>query len=95
MACRCPVVSTKVGGPIDIIVNGKNGYLVEIGDSSALAAKSMSVLGLDLAAWEAMSEAALATATRYSWDDATDLFEQALQRQLGANHQSPASTMGG
>ena len=93
MACRCPVVSTKVGGSIDVIVNGKNGYLVEIGDSFALATKSMSVLGLDLAAWEAMSEAALATATRYSWDDATDLLEEVLERQLGANQQSPASIM--
>jgi glycosyltransferase involved in cell wall biosynthesis len=32
MACRCPVVSTSVGGPMDIIEPGRNGYLVPVGD---------------------------------------------------------------
>ena len=36
MACRCPVVSTSVGGPIDIIESGRNGYLVPIGDEERL-----------------------------------------------------------
>jgi hypothetical protein len=30
------------------------------------------------AEWRRLSDAALATATRYSWDDATDLLEAAL-----------------
>ncbi|MGQ4650681.1 glycosyltransferase [Lyngbya aestuarii] len=78
MACRCPVLSTQVGGPVDIIENGVNGYLVPIEDHNALAKHLVKVLSLSDAEWQAMSNAAYATATRYTWDDATDLFEAAL-----------------
>ena len=84
MACRCPVVSTSVGGPIDIIENGRNGFLVPIGDAEALAERLVDVLNLDEARWRAMSDAALATATNYTWDDATDHFEKALYEITGA-----------
>jgi len=79
MACRCPVVSTRVGGPEDIIEQGVNGYLVDVGDSDALAAAAVRVLSGGADAWRKMSDAAYATATRYSWDDATSLFESALE----------------
>ena len=46
MACRCPVVSTAVGGPLDIIENGSNGYLVSIEDATALAEKLVHVFNL-------------------------------------------------
>ena len=78
MACRCPVVSTNVGGPADIIQSGWNGYLVPVGDAEALADRLVDVLNLDESEWRAMSDAALATATRYTWDDATDLLESVL-----------------
>ena len=78
MACRCPVVSTSVGGAIDIIENGRNGYLVAIGDEGGLADRLARVLTLDDARWRVMSEAALATVSHYTWDDATDLLENAL-----------------
>ena len=82
MACRCPVVSTSVGGPIDIIEPGQNGYLVPVGDAEALADRLVDVLGLDDARWRAMSDAALATATCFTWDKATDLMERALQNVI-------------
>jgi glycosyltransferase involved in cell wall biosynthesis len=85
MACRCPVVSTRVGGPIDIIECGRNGYLVPVGDVEALADRLIEVLSLDNAQWQTMSGAAFATATRYTWDDATDLLEQALREIVGAH----------
>lgn len=78
MACRCPVVSTKVGGPLDIIRDGVNGYLVDTGDHEALGRRLVDVLSLDEAGWLEMSNAALATVTNYTWDDATDLLEAAL-----------------
>jgi glycosyltransferase involved in cell wall biosynthesis len=78
MACRVPVVSTRVGGPVDLIRDGENGYLVSIGDSNALADRVIRVLSLESAAWQRMSDNAYATAMRYTWDDATDLFESAL-----------------
>jgi glycosyltransferase involved in cell wall biosynthesis len=79
MACRCPVVSTNTGGPADFIRSGWNGYLVPVGDAEALADRLVDVLSLNEAEWRAMSDAALATATDYTWDDATDLLEAALR----------------
>ena len=82
MACRCPVVSTSVGGPIDIIESGRNGYLVPVGDAEALADRLVDVLSLDDARWCAMSDAALATATCNTWDTATDLMESTLHNVI-------------
>ena len=79
MACRCPVVSTRVGGPMDIIEEGVNGHLVNVGDEGTLADRVSRVLGLPQEDWTRMSEAAYRTAASYSWDDATDLFEKALE----------------
>lgn len=82
MACRCPVVSTQVGGPLDTIKEGVNGYLVPLGDSTALANQLVHVLTLPEAEWQAMSDAAYDTATQYTWDDATELFEAALHTAI-------------
>jgi glycosyltransferase involved in cell wall biosynthesis len=78
MACRCPVVSTSVGGPMDIIENGVNGFLVDVDDAASLARRTLEVLALTDYEWNVMSAAAEATAHRYSWDDAADLLESAL-----------------
>jgi glycosyltransferase involved in cell wall biosynthesis len=79
MACRCPVVSTDAGGPADFVKSGWNGYLVPVGDVEALANRLVDVLRRDEAEWRAMSDAALATARQYTWDDATNLMESALR----------------
>lgn len=82
MACRCPVVSTQVGGSLDVIKEGVNGYLVPVGDVTALADRLVHVLSLPADEWRAVSDAAYATATRYTWDDATELFEAALHTAI-------------
>lgn len=82
MACRCPVVSTMVGGPIDIIENGLQGHLVPKGDSKALADKLESIFLSPEEEWKKMSEAAYQTAISYSWDDASAIFEKALYRAI-------------
>ena len=79
MACRCPVVSTRSGGPNDIVDDGVNGFLVDVNDVNGLTDRIVRVLNLPQDKWRQMSEAAYTTATRYSWDDATDSFERALQ----------------
>lgn len=80
MACRCPVVSTPVGGPIDIVREGENGFIVPFDDAEAAAERLERILTCPEADWRRMSDAAHATATAYSWDDATRLFEAALIR---------------
>lgn len=78
MACRCPVVSTRVGGPLDTVIDGVNGFLVDIDDAEGLAARVVEVLAASESDWRRMSDSALATASGYSWEDATDRFEAAL-----------------
>jgi glycosyltransferase involved in cell wall biosynthesis len=91
MACRCPVVSTNVGGPMDIIEEGVNGHLVEVKDATALAQRVLHVVQLDAARWQVMSDAAYTTAVRYSWDDATALFEAALLRTIRSQQLQPVA----
>ena len=88
MACRCPVVSTRVGGPDQIVQDGVNGYLVPIDDADGLADRLLKVLTLPDADWLAMSDAALRTTQGYTWDDATDRFEAAL-RTAAQGHGQP------
>lgn len=80
MACRCPVVSTKVGGPNEVIQPGVNGYLVELEDVEGLADGLVKVLG-DAGQWKKMSEAAYQRSVEFDWDHATDEFEAALLNQ--------------
>jgi glycosyltransferase involved in cell wall biosynthesis len=82
MACRCPVVSTRVGGSLDVIEEGVNGHLVPIGDSAALSERLIAVLSLPETRWLAMSDAAFGTARQYSWDDATARLEEALAKAI-------------
>lgn len=91
MACRCPVVSTRVGGPMDIIEEGVNGYLVDVKDVDALANRVLRVLNLSQEQWQQMSDAAYRTATRFTWDDATDQFEQALELAIERNKRGELS----
>jgi glycosyltransferase involved in cell wall biosynthesis len=82
MACRCPVVSTRVGGSVDSIKHGINGYLVPVGDSRGLSDSLIEVFSKTEAEWQLMSNAAYETATKYTWGDATDRFEQGLRQAI-------------
>lgn len=94
MACRCPVVSTKVGGPVDVIEEGKNGRLVDVDDADALGRALLDVLQLPEPAWRAMSDAAYATATRYTWSDATELFEAGLRAAIDKQKRRSRARLG-
>ena len=83
MACRCPVVSTRIGGPADIIAEGRNGFLLGVGDVDGLAARALEVLQMPPERWRAMSDAAYETAARCTWDEATAAFERVLQDLAG------------
>jgi glycosyltransferase involved in cell wall biosynthesis len=82
MACRCPVVSVRTGGAPDLIKPGVNGFLVPPEDTEGLAESLAKVLQLSDRDWQAMSNAAHQTATRYTWKDAADQLENALMKIL-------------
>jgi glycosyltransferase involved in cell wall biosynthesis len=79
MACRTPVVSTKTGWPEEVIVNGENGFLVDVDDVAALVKSTASVLSFEDEAWHAMSQKAFDTVKNGSWETSTNLFEKALR----------------
>lgn len=93
MACRCPVVSTRVGGPMDIIEDGRNGFLVNVEDAEALGERLIRVLSLDDSEWRAMSDAAFQTARSYTWQDAAERFETALMAGLKDSFGKTASSV--
>ncbi|HVT81541.1 MAG TPA: glycosyltransferase family 4 protein [Phycisphaerae bacterium] len=91
MACRCPVVSSRVGGPMDMIHDGVNGYLVDTEDADGLADRLTRVLSQSDAEWRRMSDAALETARRFNWNSAVDKFEAALQRICSGTKEDSAA----
>src|SRR5262249_39465262 len=78
MACRTPVIATPAGAAPELLAKG-GGLLVPHEDPAAMAQAIVQICSLPEPEWKALSDAALATATGYTWDDATDLFEKALQ----------------
>jgi L-malate glycosyltransferase len=61
MACRVPAVATKVGGVPELVEDGVNGLLYEIGDVDGMAAGAISILS-DPALLERFASAARRTA---------------------------------
>jgi glycosyltransferase involved in cell wall biosynthesis len=82
MACRTPVIATPAGAAPELLSKG-GGILVPHENPAAMAAAIVKVASLSDADWHALSDAARATVTGYTWDDATALFEQALLKVTG------------
>ncbi len=58
MASSLPVLASRVSGSEDLIVSGRNGWLVEAGDVAALAAALVQAAELDAAALRTLGEQA-------------------------------------
>jgi glycosyltransferase involved in cell wall biosynthesis len=79
MACRTPVIGTPAGAAPELLSQG-GGILVPPEDPAAMADAIRKACALSDAQWRAMSDAALATATKSTWEDATDMFEEAIKK---------------
>jgi glycosyltransferase involved in cell wall biosynthesis len=77
MACRTPVIGTPLGAAPELLNDGA-GILVKPEDPVDMATAIERIVGLSETEWQAMSDAAYAKATGYTWDNATELFEAAL-----------------
>lgn len=44
MACGVPVIGTEIGGIPEVIIDGETGYMVEVGDTKAVAEKAVALL---------------------------------------------------
>lgn len=79
MACRTPVIGVPAGAAPELIEPG-GGVLVASENPQSMAEAIVKLAEFDDARWRAMSDTAYATATSYSWADATTRFEHELRR---------------
>jgi glycosyltransferase involved in cell wall biosynthesis len=84
-ACRCPVVSTRCGGPEDYVGEGRNGHLVTVGDPHEMAAAILRVLSLNDDEWKQMSDASYQIARGFDWDRSAELLERLLGEALASH----------
>jgi glycosyltransferase involved in cell wall biosynthesis len=79
MACRTPVIATPAGAAPELLEHG-GGILVPPKDPAAMAEAIVKIAQMPEQAWKIMSDQALATAQRWTWEDATDQFEKVLAK---------------
>ncbi len=77
MACGCAVVATDCGGPRDVIVDGKNGFLVEVDNVGQLVDRVGQLLTDEVLRTQLMREART-TVGRFTWDKAVEKLEGIL-----------------
>ena len=80
MAGGCPVVCSKTGRPLEIIEDGINGHLVNIGDVEGFATALANVLNHSEQSWAEMSEAARRAVAHPTWAESSALFADALKQ---------------
>ncbi len=79
MACRTPVIGTPAGAAPELLAHG-GGIPVAMEDPRSMADAILRIARLSPEGWRDLSDAAYATATGYSWEDAADRFESALEQ---------------
>ena len=82
MACGVPVVSTRVFGSEDLVVDGFNGYLVDIGDSKAIAER-LQYLADHPEQRHVMGMNARNSVMHYGWRNIADRFNALYVASIG------------
>jgi N-acetyl-alpha-D-glucosaminyl L-malate synthase BshA len=75
MACSVPVISTNAGGLPEININGKTGYLSNVGDVDAMAANAIHILR-DNDTLQHFKKAAIAQARKFEKQHIIPLYEK-------------------
>ena len=76
MACGVPCIGTNVGGIPEVITDGENGYICELGDIRTIAKKAVTLLQ-DQALHEKISQKALETVnTKFKADTIVEQYEE-------------------
>ncbi len=85
LACGVPVIATRQGGMPEVIVDGENGFLAEVGDVPAMAAAALRLL-TDAALQQKMSQAARAMAVeKFALEPMIDRWEAYYRKLLGVS----------
>lgn len=78
-ASGVPIVATEDGGPVDIIKNCQNGYLINPLDPDDIAAKLLTVL-TDPVQWQTLSQRGLqGVKQHYSWSSHVEKYLEVLE----------------
>jgi len=77
MACGRPVIASRASGFAEIVTDGKNGRLVEVGDVKSLGAALKDYISRDLAVECA---AAVETAKTFSWDSIAGRYIELIEQ---------------
>jgi glycosyltransferase involved in cell wall biosynthesis len=81
MACRTPVIGTPAGAAPELLADGA-GLLVPHNSPEAMAEAIIAVCQMSDAEWQLLSNAAYQKSVDYTWEDATDRFEAALNHSM-------------
>ncbi|WP_277970644.1 glycosyltransferase family 4 protein [Sphingomonas echinoides] len=81
MACRTPVIGTRAGAAPELIPGA--GILLDTFEPSEMADAIVNIAEMPAEAWQDLSARARESVAGYSWEDATDRFEQALTSAAG------------
>jgi glycosyltransferase involved in cell wall biosynthesis len=81
MACRTPVIATPAGAAPEILTRG-GGILVRSEDPQDMADHIRLIYAMTDPQWRQLSSSACQAVSTYTWDDASALFELALQRTI-------------
>lgn len=82
MACGCPVVSTRCGGPAEFVIDGETGYLVGFG-AEEMAARIAGIVSDRTARQKLSHGARRMVETRYDYATASRIFWQAFETTFG------------
>jgi len=77
MACGCAVVATDCGGPRDIINDGENGFLVQVGNVEQIVSKVKLLLD-DAELRQQFTLNSKDTVSKFSWENSIDKLEKVL-----------------
>jgi len=78
MACGCAVVATDCGAAREVIDDGENGFLVNVGDTQGIADKVRLLLG-DRGLRRRIGRNALETVGRFTWERNVTELERAME----------------
>ena len=80
-ACRTPVIATPAGAAPQLLQGG-GGLPVPFDDPAAMSRAIIRIARMSEEEWRALSDRALATARRYTWDAATDALEAVVGEEV-------------
>lgn len=88
-ACSVPLVATEDGGPLDIISNCQNGYLIDPLDRADMTEKLLRILS-ETGQWQTFATNGLqGVRQHYSWQAHTEKYLEALRPLLTRTEISP------